>query len=228
MTLAASVIQAPANLKGFDCNQHLSTAQAQAFRQAGYRFAVRYVPRHTPNPGDLSASEAAGIIQMGLGLMVVQHVQRPGWGPTGAMGAQYGAFAAASCRDIGLPAGVMVWCDLEGVGSEGPNDGVDPRDVISFLNNWLDQVGSSGYTPGLYVGYDPDLTAEQLYRNLRFEHYWGAYNLDRDLYPAVRGLQMKQSEERVLSGVRYDPDLIQADQLGDLPLMLVDAEWTPE
>lgn len=230
MTLIGSLIEAPSGLKGFDCNQHLSTAQAKAFHDAvdeegkpKFRFCLRYVPRRKANPGDLTTSEAAGILQMGLGLMVVQHVQNPGWIPTGAMGREYGAFAALSCQEIGVPMGVTVWCDLEGV-----KRGVDPRDVIVFLNNWHNQVGSAGYTPGLYVGYDPGLTAEQLYRNLHFEHYWSAYNLNKDQVPMRRGVQMKQAEEKVLAGVRYDPDEIQADNLGGLPLMLVDVEWTVE
>lgn len=226
MTLSGTVIEAPDGLRGFDCNQHLSTTQAKAFRDRGYRFCLRYVPRRVANPGDLSASEASGILQMGLALMVVQHVQRPGWLPTGDMGTEYGAFAAESCQEIGVPPGVTVWCDLEGVGSENPHDGVDPRDVISFLNNWHNQVGSAGYTPGLYVGYDPDLTAEELGRSLYFEHYWGAYNLNSDEVPTPRGLQMRQDIEQVLSGVRYDPDTIHSDRLGGLPLMLADSEWT--
>jgi hypothetical protein len=226
MTLPGRIIEAPSGLKGFDCNQHLSTAQAKAFHSMGYRFCLRYVPRRAPNPGDLTASEAAGILQMGLGLMVVQHVQRPGWLPTGGMGTEYGAFAAKSCQTIGVPMGTTVWCDLEGVGSENPHDGVDPRDVIQFLNNWHNQVGSAGYTPGLYVGYDPDLTADQLGRALRFEHYWAAYNLNRDQVPVPRGVQMRQDLEQVLAGVRFDPDTIKADNKGGLPLMLVDAEWT--
>lgn len=222
MTLPGRVIEAPSGLKGFDCNQHLSTAQAKAFRDHGHRFCLRYVPRRRPNPGDITASEAAGILQMGLALMIVQHVQNPGWVPTPAMGAEYGAYAAQSCQEIGLPMGVTVWCDLEGV-----KRGVDPRDTLQFLNNWHNQVGSAGYTPGLYVGYDPGLTASQLYRNLYFEHYWSAYNLNKDQFPITRGVQMKQEEEQVLAGVRFDPDYIEADKLGGLPLMLADAEWTP-
>lgn len=227
MTLVGRVIEAPSGLKGFDCNQHLTVAQAKAFRDAGNRFCVRYVPRKAPNPGDLTSGEAAVILKMGLALMVVQHVQRPGWLPTPAMGSQYGAFAARSCQEIGVPPGVTVWCDLEGVGSENPHDGVDPRDVIAFLNNWHTQVGSAGYTPGLYVGYDPDLTADQLGRSLYFEHYWAAYNLNKDQVPVPRGVQMRQDVEQILAGVRYDPNVIHADKLGGLPLMLADAEWTP-
>lgn len=221
MTLAGKVVQAPGGLRGFDCNQHVSSQVAAVFRNAGYRFAIRYVPRHKANAGDLSASEAAGILSAGLGLMIVQHVQLPGWVPTGAMGKEYGAFAAKSASDVGYRLGAMVWCDLEGV-----KVGTDPRDVAAFCNNWLDQVGLVGFTPGLYVGYDAGLNAQQLYKNLRFEHYWAAYNLDVDKRPATRDVQMQQGTERVLSGVRYDPDTIHPDALGGLPLMHVDNEWT--
>lgn len=219
--LPGQIIQAPDGLKGFDCNQHLSQQVASVFRGYGYRFAIRYVPRHKANPGDLSRSEAAGILNAGLALMIVQHVQLPGWVPTGAMGKEYGTFAAQSAIDVGYLPGGMVWCDLEGV-----KLGTDHSDVIAFCNYWLDQVGHAGFTPGLYVGYDAGLTGDELYKKLRFEHYWSAYNLNADQFPATRNVQMKQGVEKVLSGVRFDPDTIKADALGGLPLMHVDAEWS--
>lgn len=222
MTLPGKLVKATSGLKGFDCNQHVSIQAAKVFRDNGYRFCIRYVPRHQVNPGDLTASEASGILAMGLAIMIVQHVQLPGWSPTGAMGKEYGTFAALSATQVGVKFGTTVWCDLEGV-----KVGTDHRDVISFCNYWLDQVGHAGFTPGLYVGYDAGLTAAELYRNLRFAAYWSAYNLDHDKYPAVRGVMMRQGVEKVLSGIRFDPDTIQADSLGDLPLMHVDNEWTP-
>jgi hypothetical protein len=227
MTLAGKVIEATPGMRGFDCDQHISAYAAAQFRMKGYRFAIRYVPRIKASAGDLSMSEASGILAAGLGLMVVQHVLNPGWSPTGTLGKQYGAFAAQSALDIGYKFGAMLWCDLEGVGEDKPKDGIDPRDVIAFLNNWHDQVGNAGYTPGLYVGYDTDLTPDQLYSRLRFSHYWGSYNLDADKRPDVRGLQMKQQLEQTLDGIKYDPDVIQRDALGGLPLMHVDLEWTP-
>jgi hypothetical protein len=225
--LAGKVIEATPGLRGFDCNQHLSVYAAAQFRMRGYRFAVRYVPRHKANPGDLSGSEAAGILGAGLGLMIVQHVLNPGWAPTGALGKEYGAFAAQSAVDIGVRFGTTLWCDLEGVGEDKPNDGIDPRDVIAFLNNWHDLVGTAGYTPGLYVGYDAGLSAGDLYKRLKFEHYWSAYNLNADQFPAVRGVQMKQFLQQRLDGILYDPDTVQRDLLGGLPLMHVDLEFTP-
>lgn len=219
MTLPGRLIEAPEGLKGFDANQHISHAAAKAFRDAGHRFCLRYVPRWQPNPGDLTASEAAGILAMGLGLMIVQHVKSPPWRPTGALGATYGAFAATQSMDIGYASGGTVWCDLEGTAA-------DPRDVDAFCRRWYEEVGKAGYTPGLYVGFDPGLSAVELYR-LPFEHYWSAYNLNADQLPAVRSVQMKQGIEKVLAGVRYDPDTIVRDKKGGLPLMQVDVEWTP-
>ena len=226
--LAGQLIEAPEGLLGFDANSFIGPSTAALFRSKGYRFAIRYVPRHKPNPNDLSMSEAAGILSSGLGLMIVQHVIAPledgtGWVASGALGTEYGAFAAKSCREIGLPEGVNVWCDLEGVRAH-----TDPRDVIAFCNNWHAEVGTAGYTPGLYVGYGPGLTADQLYRKLRFEHYWSAYNLNSDQIPAVRGVQMKQAKEQRMGVLRFDPNTIQRDNVGGLPLMLVDSEWSAE
>lgn len=230
MTLPGKIVQAPAGLRGFDCNQRLGPSSAAQFRAAGFRFAVRYVGRRHTAAFDISESEAKDILKMGLALMLVQHVESPdiptknaGWVPTGALGTEYGGFAALSAKKIGYHLGAMVWCDLEGVRTS-----VDSRDVIAFLNNWHQQVGQAGYTPGLYVGYDPGLSAFQLYYKLRFEHYWSAYNLNKDQLPLKRGVQMKQGEEKTLLGIKYDPDFIQADSLGGLPLVLADMEWTAE
>jgi hypothetical protein len=223
MTLPGKIIQVPTGLRGFDCNQRLSSITAKKFHDEGFRFAIRYVGRRHTADFDISEPEAQTILKFGLGLMLVQHVESPPWIPTGALGTEYGGFAALSAKKIGYHLGATVWCDLEGVKLH-----TDPRDVVQFCNNWHQQVGQAGFTPGLYVGYDPGLTASQLYYKLRFEHYWSAYNLNHDQFPLIRGVQMKQGLERELSGIKYDPDTVQVDLLGGLPLMLVDSEWTPE
>lgn len=223
MTLPGTLIEAPDGLLGFDCNQHLSALTAAKFRGDGYRFALRYVPRHTASLGDCTMSEAAGILSAGLGLMLVQHVKGPPWVPSGTLGAEYGAFAARSAEEIGYHLGGMLWCDLEGVDHD-----VKSGSVIDFCNNWLEQVAQAGFTPGLYVGFDPGISSDDLYHRLGFEHYWSAYNLNRDQFPAVRGVQMKQAPEQTVHGVKIDPDTIQSDALGGLPLMLVDNEWSAE
>jgi hypothetical protein len=129
--------------------------------------------------------------------MVVQHVAMPGWHPTGSLGASYGAIAAEESRMVGVPQGVAVWCDLEGVARRDEHgDRTDPRDVISFCNEWHDAVKLAGYDPGLYVGDSCILNAHQLYYNLKFRRYWSAYNLNRDQFPEVRGVCMWQAPTR--------------------------------
>ncbi len=224
--LAGKVIEVPAGTRGFDANSHISVFAASQFRMQGYRLAIRYVGRTKQNPQDLTTSEASGILGAGLGLNVVQHVhpdsEKTAWVPTPQMGKQYGAFAAQAAIDIGYKFGGSIWLDVEGVRA-----GTSHQDVISYSNYWLDQVGEAGYTPGCYVGFSSGLTPDEWYHRTRFQHFWGSYNLDADQRPSVRGLQMRQSLQQRLDGILFDPDTVQRDALGGLPLMHVDMEWTP-
>lgn len=212
----------PHAARGFDCNARVSAAVARQFQAAGYSFVVRYVRRSTKHDYDLSVSELVGLLQSGLAVMVVQHVAAEGWHPTGNLGSSYGAIAAEEARAVGVPPGVAVWCDLEGVDPHA-----DPRDVIAFCNAWFDSVKGAGYDPGLYVGFGCVLTGEQLYYKLKFRRYWSAYNLNRDSFPAVRGVCMRQgpyppaSERVVGAGFEYDTDVVQHDGFNNLPTAIL-------
>lgn len=133
--------------------------------------------------------------------------------------------ASAEAEKLGVPWGVTVWCDLEGVRTGTPR-----QHVIDYCNRWHSAVSGAGYVPGLYVGYHPGLSASQLYSRLRFSHYWGAYDLNADQVPAVRGLQMKQSVRRredAIPGIRLDfqVDRISTDRLGGRPTLLALEGW---
>ncbi|HEX5726865.1 MAG TPA: DUF1906 domain-containing protein [Longimicrobiaceae bacterium] len=217
-TLPGSVQAAAPGLKGFDANTPISASAAQAFLEKGYRFVVRYVGRTEMKSYDLSAAEANTILQAGLGLMVVQHVLNPGWNPTGSLGTQYGTNAAGFAQQLGFPPGVNVWCDLECVA-----DGTAASDVVAYCNNWHDQVAAAGYVPGLYVGYEPGLTGQQLYSSLKFKAYWAAYNVDVSI--PTRGWQLVQKVGTggTIAGIStesYDDDVTQTDHLGGQALWL--------
>jgi hypothetical protein len=205
---------------GFDANATVSREVAQAFLDAGYSFVVRYVRRFTKNSFDLSSYELGALIEVGLGVMVVQHVAAPGWLPTKALGSSYGGIAASEALRVGYPAGATLWCDLEGV-----SDRSSASEVIEYCNAWHSAVAALGYQPGLYVGDSCGLTATELYRELEFSRYWSAYNLNRDNIPAIRGVQMRQKpypprERRVLDcPFEYDEDVIAADALGGTPTL---------
>jgi hypothetical protein len=200
---------------GFDVNQQLSAGQATAFREAGYLFCVRYLPR-TPLliPGNLTAAEIEIILGAGLALMAVQHVPNPGWDPTADLGEQYGNYAVQYAQEIGLPNGINIFLDLEEVAA-----GATPQDVIDYCHAWAASVEVAGYVPGVYVGWNIKLSDQQLYANLPFKNYWRAYNCDQSI--PTRGYQILQKIQQVLDGVTFDPDVLQTDNMGDVPVWAV-------
>lgn len=226
MALPGHIFSAPDGVRGIDTTERITPNTAAALHSHGYRFCVRYVRRDKPHASALNSPEARTILDSGLGLMLVQYVEsESAWIPSAAKGSTNGNVAAAEAAKLGMPWGVTIWCDLEGV-----KVGTPRQRVIDYCNRWHTGVASAGYVPGLYVGYHPGLTSTQLYLKLRFSHYWGSFNLNSDQFPAVRGLQMKQSirrSEDIVSGVQLDfqVDRVSADRLGGRPTLLALEGW---
>jgi hypothetical protein len=184
--LSGNVQDAPAGAHGFDCNVALTAATAKAMRQKGFDFCVRYLSRLAPQGGgDLSNAEAKAILGSGLALMAVQHVSRPNWVPTAALGQQFGAGAAANAQSIGLPEGLILWLDLEGIHAD-----VEDTDVIAYCNAWFAQVESANYQTGVYVGANCILSGPELFFRLTTKHYWRSGSHVPDI--PTRGYQMVQ------------------------------------
>lgn len=204
MSLEGSVQSATTGLLGFDANTIITDEIAQTFFAQGYRFCLRYLSRGPEAANDLSAAEAEIILQSGLALMAVQHVRLAGWQPTGALGQQDGQGAAQNAADVGLPPGVSIWCDLEGVLS-----GTAAQDVIDYCDSWFTEVANAGYVPGLYVGDSCVLNEQQLF-NLKFQHYWRSQSNVPNV--GSRGYQMIQLFPAVTrNGIGIDVDVTQSD-----------------
>lgn len=188
-------------------------------RAHGYTFVIRYVPRVTHHANDIAPEEVGIIRATGLGLMLVQHVEEPGWIPSSAKGGDYGDMATDEARRVGYAPGASLWLDLEGVAHNVP-----ASIVIAYANRWYDRVFAAGYMPGVYVGDRCGLTATELYWRLKFRAYWSAYNLNADQFPVVRGAQLWQqtpTAEDVPTGVGLviDVDVVSGDALGGVPIM---------
>ena len=226
MSLPGHVFTAPDGVRGVDTAETVSASAAAALRKKGFRFCARYVRRDKPHASALSANEAKSLLNAGLGIMAVQYVEsESSWKPTSTKGRRNGEVAASEAEKLGLPWGVTIWCDLEGVAV-----GTPAQSVIDYCNRWHVAVSSAGYVPGLYVGYRAGLSPLQLYRSLRFTHYWGAYNLNADKYPAVRGLQVKQSQRKSEDsppgiGLDFQVDRVSSDALGGRPTVLALDGW---
>src|SRR6266851_2973147 len=114
MTLPGTVEASTPSVPGFDSDTIITAAVAQRFYAGGYKFCLRYLSLRVESPQDLTPQEATDILNSGLALMPVQHVRKPGWSPTASLGQEDGQNAASNAQDVGFPAGVNVWCDLEG------------------------------------------------------------------------------------------------------------------
>lgn len=217
--LSGTAQAAPANVKGFDANVTITSSQADAFWDAGFRFALRYVGRTQMASHDLTADEAAMLLSKGFGLMPVQHVQAGEWLATGDLGTEYGANAAQFSQQIGFPPGVNVWLDLESVSTQSA-----ASDVVAYCNNWHAQVAAAGYVPGVYIGWQPGLSGSDLYNQLAFQHYWAAYNVDGVSTPRPRGYQLVQTSGSGNVGSLgtdvYDVDTTREDGMGGTVLWL--------
>jgi hypothetical protein len=214
LLLPGNVQTAPAGLTGVDVDTPLAASDAINLKNAGYSFCIRYIPRTAALiEGNLTNSEALGILNACLALMPVQHVSLPGWNPNTNLGTIYGNYAAIyTSQVVKLPQGVNVWSDLEGVAA-----GTSPNDEIAYCQAWYYAVHIAGYIPGIYVGYDTMLSPEQLYDDISFQHYWRAYN-GPDV--PTRGFQLIQKTEVTLNGITFDPNVTQNDEMGDAALWL--------
>ncbi|HEY2070173.1 MAG TPA: DUF1906 domain-containing protein [Rhizomicrobium sp.] len=212
-TLAGSVVSAPQGVMGFDCDFTLTAQDVAGYVSQGYKFCIRYITRAQPTEqaGDLTTSEANTILAGGLALMAVQHVAASPWTPTGALGTEYGNNAVSCSQEVGLPAGMNIWLDLEGVAQ-----GTPAQTVIDYCNAWFGPVAAAGYVPGLYVGANAILDADELYWDLNCQHYWKSGSSVPNV--AVRGYQLFQRIPP--GGEDIDQDVTKADQLGGNALWL--------
>jgi len=206
-TLTGIVESASAGETGFDTDDMLNLANARLFYQSGYRFCLRYLCLSQENPQDLNKKEADAILNAGLALMLVQHVLSPGWRPSTTLGENHGKASVENARTVGFPAKVNVWLDLEGIDLHATF-----QDVVNYCNNWFDQVNEAGYLPGLYVGANSILNSSELYKDIKFQHYWHSLSTVPDV--AVRGYQMTQQGVRQkVHGISIDKNTTHNDNL---------------
>jgi len=209
------------SLLGFDTNCPLTAAQAAKFFVSGFRFAMRYVPRVRRHDNDLSAEEVGLILESGMAVGAVQHVEsESSWMPSFQKGQDFGGVAAEQAIACGLLLDTIVCCDLEGVAV-----GVPHSVVMDYCAEWHAQVLAAGFTPDLYVGWHCGLTPDEL-ASLPFTQYWGAYNLNADQRPSGRGVSMQQHVMQAPHGCPdIDSDTIFPDKLGMMPILCIPDNW---
>ena len=200
-----------AGASGFDYNAPISGGQAAELKSAGMDFAIRYVPLNAADKaGHITGLELQVLLTANLAVILVQNVDAPPWSPTAALGTSHGAYAASYAKAIGYPTGGPIYCDLE-----SPATTATAEDCIAYVNAWVNEVQAAGFEPGLYCGWGLPLTPKQLFDIPIIKLYWRAYNGPE---VATRGYSIVQHTQKTIAGLEVDPDTIQVDELGDLPV----------
>jgi len=205
MTTLGVPTVAPAAL-GFDTNTAIDADVATALHSQGYTFCMRYVSLLGEAPSDLSNEEATTVLDAGLLLGVVQHATKSRL--DSGLGTENGENTASNAASIGVPAGVTLWCDIEGTNSASSDD------TVEYINAWAAAVTGAKYIPGLYVGPNSGLSASELSHSLSIAHYWKSSS--EVPWVEQRGFQMVQGHRVATSaGICIDPDVSCYDAMGD-------------
>ena len=210
-TLPGVVRAAVSGARGFDAASPLDHATIADALSKRFAFCLRYL-RFADHfrPGDLDNDEASRIVNAGLALMPIFAYPGDGWSPDGALGTKYGTRTVHGANEVGFPAGVSIWVDVEGV-----NGAPSSADVIAYVNAWSAVVAGAGFVPGIYVGANTQLTGAQLFNDLTLQHYWQSGS-EVPAIP-VRGYQMIQtipSPAPTIGSVEVDLDTTHTDHSG--------------
>ncbi len=128
----------------------------------------------------------------------------------------------AQLKNLGIPASVTVFLDMEGMAAFH----TDPKVLIAKVNAWSEDILGAGYVPGLYVGVPQPLTSMELWK-LKSQRYWRGQGSIRDRYdalaePAGCGWCMTQVYPSVTLGtVLVDCNMVGQDYKGRVPTWVV-------
>lgn len=193
-----------------DTDEALDATSCSVLRNAGIRGVVRYA-------SDLTVHEVDTIIGAGLILYFVNHSRNPGWLPSAIDGKKDANRDLADLLRLGIPKGVHMAFDLEGVG------GGSPSNVIAHVNAHAGGIQAGGYLASLYVGYGALLNSVQLYA-LRSTLYWHSCSRIVDMAgaeaaPECGWAMMQISPPNInLFGVIVDYNVVMQDFSKRLPV----------
>lgn len=191
---------------GFDCDTKLTEETACQMNAAGYSFVVRYLSLTSDPEFDIDINEVNAIINCNLYLLLVQHVRYPGWSATEEYAKNDAKFALIQLADIGNPTGMTIYCDIESV-ANNPTD---------YINTWADIIRNAGYSPGVYIGANSQLSSTADLDNLRVDSYWKSMSYI-PFEPTIGYSMIQTISSKMPAGFPIDEDTVQADANGNTP-----------
>ncbi len=204
MTYAAQALAPSWGCDTVDVITRAGLAPLEEWRKV-FRFVCRYL-------GNLTRGELRACTAAGLAVCLV------------TFGDDFdGARAVAEARALEVPAGVVLWLDVEGLPTT-----TDVPTLIGKINAWADVVKAAGFIPGIYFADRCLLTSAEMYA-LRVYRYWkgAARIVDRfgNLAEPACGWCLWQfvPANDSFGGTRIDYDAAAQDYRGRAPVAVVAA-----
>ncbi len=178
----------------------------------GYQGVGRTVPvLGYPADSEITAAELEFILEhpAAFGSWWYQRVRNPGWRPASHDPEADARFAVQCARAARYPEGTHGFVDAEGMSSD-----TTPGEAHAYNSAWAHVVREEGFTSagaGLYDGYSEPETPRALYE-IPDVNCYGSDAANRAV--AVRGTSWVQGPEISVLGIRFDPSVVRADQLG--------------
>ena len=193
-----------------DAATPLDAHSAGVLKSVGIQAVVQYAPA-------MDRTRLAAILSTGLALMLIGgYADKPDtWSPSGDLGRTEGQTSVLRARTCSYQQGAVLWCDIE-----TPNLAATAQDILDYGNSWAAEVIAAGYLPGVYVGSNVRLTAQQLY-SMKFVRYWraGCVGIPE---PSCGWAMIQLSPlDQVLQGIGVDYDIVQGDEKGRYPVAMV-------
>ena len=180
----------------------ITPALAAALKAEGFDGVSQYLG------GGVTAQSVQAITNAGLGFLPVTFADRFD-----------GEQTVAECHALGLPDGVTVFLDVEGIGPS-----ITAAQLMMKIADWAHPVADANYIPSMYVGWKALLTSAELYA-LPVYRYWKAFSriLDRNGQPAepACGWSVIQSPTTTRAGVQVDIDFVTGDYRSRFPVLAV-------
>lgn len=127
--------------------------QAQALRGAGVEGFIGYL-------GAMTEPRLDDVLATGMGFMPVTFAGEYDDGAKDEI---------TQLRALGVPAGVTVWLDLEGMKAFR----TPVVELATKINAWAVAILDGGWQPGLYVGAPQPFTSAELYALKVVRYWWG-------------------------------------------------------
>lgn len=193
-----------------------------ALAARGYVGVIRYVPLPgVDGSGDIDPTELEMILSHSgrFWSCWVQHPRFPGWKPRECNAEADAVWAAAHAHSAGYGNGTTGYVDIEGMALD-----TTPDEAFAYATKWLEVVQGEGFTPGAYWGYQQPIPPERRGLVGAKTHWSDAGNRT----VTGRGVAVHQGQQFSMMGMPFDPDEVQADAMGETPLVIRAAALTPE